>query len=525
LGEKQTLAAAHHLPDRSPPLIEGSVGDALRRAAARFPERPALAWAEGEEVVRLSYAALLAEAERVACWLLERAQPGDRIAIWSRNSVEWVLAEYGCALAGLTIAAWNPAWTDYECEHARDLTTPALVLAGFDTRGVPLIERAQALAPADKVFPLEELRSLVADTASRALPAPSASDLFLIQFTSGTTGRSKGAALSNRSVLNSGGLRAWAAGADETDVWVNPIPMNHVGGAVSMVLSALVSGSCYVVMNRFEAGEQLRMLRQCGGTRTGGVPTMMLALLEHPDWTPGEIAMRTIGSGGTQVPRSLIERLMAAFDAPLLSVYGQSECPMISLTTPKDDAATLAETVGRPAPHTELKICDLTKGRTLEIGEVGEICVRSPYMMEGYFHAPEATAATIDADGFLHTGDLGSLDERGYLRIQGRAREVIIRGGENIYPAEVEDALLGHPDVLSIAVVGVPDERWGQQVGAAVILREGAAPSTAALEAFAATRLAHFKAPRRWIFVEAFPLTPSGKVKKVVVEKMFLEAR
>ena len=501
------------------------MADALRRAAARFPERPALAWAEGEGVARMDYAGLLAEAERVACWLLERAAPGDRVAIWSRNSLEWVLAEYGCALAGLTIAAWNPAWTDFECGHARDLTTPAVVLAGHDTRGVPLVDRARAMAPADNVFPLEDLRSLIAAAAPRPLPAPAASDLFLIQFTSGTTGRSKGAALSNRAALNSAGLRVWAAGADETDVWVNPIPLNHVGGAVSMVLSAVMTGSCYVVMNRFEAGEQLRMLKLCGGTRTGGVPTMMLALLEHPTWTPGSIRMRTIGSGGTQVPRPLIERPMEAFGAPLLSVYGQSECPAISLTTPQDDAATLAETVGRPSPHTELKICDLSTRRTLEVGEVGEICVRSPFIMEGYFRAPEATAATIDADGFLHTGDLGSLDARGYLHIHGRAREVIIRGGENIYPAEIEDALMSHPGVRSIAVVGVPDERWGQQVAAAVQAHEGEPPTAEALEAFAATRLAHFKVPRRWMFVDAFPMTPSGKVRKVEVEKLFLEDR
>ena len=200
----------------------------------------------------------------------------------------------------------------------------------------------------------------------------------------------------------------------------------------------------------------------------------------------------------------------------------QSECPAISATRLADPPDRLAETVGRPLPHTELKITDLQTGKTVRRGEVGEICVRSPIVMEGYFANPDATSATIDSDGFLHTGDLGTLDAEGYLRIHGRAREVIIRGGENIYPAELEDAILQHPDVSAVAVVGVPDERWGQIVGAAIIAREGRAPTAEALEAHAATRLAHFKVPRRWIVVESLPLTPSGKVRKVEVEKLFL---
>jgi fatty-acyl-CoA synthase len=515
---------AHWPADLSAPLIEGTVGEALRRAAARFPQRPALAWAAGEGLATLTWAELLAEAETVAAWLLQRAAPGERVAIWSRNSLEWVLAEYGCALAGLVVAGWNPAWTDFECAHARDLTTPALLLAGHDTRGVPLTERALVLGAEDRVFPLEDLRTLARDAAVGALPEPRASDLFLIQFTSGTTGRAKGASLSHRAALNGAWVRAWGSGVDETDVWVNPSPMSHVGGADSMVLGALVTGACYTVMNRFEPGALLRLMRLAGATRTGGVPTMLLALLEHPDWAPGSIPLRSIGSGGAQVPPSLIERLMREFGCPVLVAYAQSECPMMSSCVPADPRAQLAATVGRPTPHVELKVVDPRTGETVAIGAMGEICVRGPIVMDGYYRMPEATAAVIDADGFLHTGDLGALDAQGYLRIGGRAREVIIRGGENIYPAEVEDALLAHPAVSAVAVVGVPDERWGQIVGAAVQLKPGVeAPSIAALEAHAATRLAHFKTPRRWLFVEAFPLTPSAKIRKLDVEQMFLE--
>lgn len=512
---------AHVLPDRAIPLMEGNIGDALRRAAQRFAERPALAWAGEQGIERMAYGQLLCEVEKVAAWLLERASPGDRIGIWSRNCVEWVLLEYGCALTGMVVASWNPGWTNYECEHARDLTEPALLFVGHDTRGAPLHERAASLAGPERCFPLEQLRELAAGREPAALPHCEPSDLFLIQFTSGTTGRAKGAAISHRAALNGGWLRVAMANADETDVWCNPIPLNHMGGAISMVIGAMTIGSCYIVMHRFEAGEYLRMMRECGATRIGGVPTMILSLVEQGGWMPGSFSIRSIGSGGAQVPRPLIERLMREFDAPVTVTYAQSECPMISATLPSDDAQAVSETVGRPAPHIEVKICSLHTGDTLALGETGEVSVRGPLVMNGYYRMDEATARTIDSDGFLHTGDLGSLDDKGYLRILGRARETIIRGGENIYPAEIEDCLLDHGDVHAAAVVPIPDERWGQVVGAAIQPRAGATPDIAELEAHVATRVAHFKVPRRWLIVDAFPLTPSGKIRKVEVEEMF----
>jgi len=516
-----TGAPAHVLPDKSIPLIEGNIGDALRRAAERFGERPALAWAGADGIEHMSYADLLAESERVAAWLLDHATSGDRIGIWSRNCLEWVLLEYGCALAGMVVASWNPGWTDYECAHARDLTEPALLFVGRDTRGAVLDARATSLAGPERTFPLEDLRAMVAECVPGTMPSPRGSEIFLIQFTSGTTGRSKGAALSHRAALNAGMLRTVLADADESDVWCNPIPLNHMGGAISMVIGAMTVGSCYIVMHRFDASEYLRMMRECGATRIGGVPTMILALTEQPGWTPESFGVRSIGSGGAQVPRPLIERMMREFDAPVIVTYAQSECPMISATLPSDSAEAVSETVGRPAPHVEVKICSLQDRKMLSIGETGEVCVRSPLVMNGYYRMEDATAQTIDAEGFLHTGDLGSLDEAGYLHIQGRAREIIIRGGENIYPAEIEDALLTHPDVLAAAAVPIADERWGQVVGAAIQPREGRRPNSTELEAHVADRIAYFKVPSRWLMVDSFPLTPSGKIRKVEVMEMF----
>ena len=515
---------AHWQPDTSAALLECSLGDALLRSARRYPDRPALVWAEGDGLAAMSYARMAREATRIAHWLLDLAHPGDRIAVWSRNSVEWALLEFGCALAGMVVASWNPGWTDFECEHARDLTSPALLLVGHDTRGLCLQERAMALGKGIPVFPLADLRLFSASAPDLALPTPVPDDLFLIQFTSGTTGRAKGAALSHRNVVNAAWLRAQACKADETDVWVNPSPLNHMGGSVTMLPGAIVTGGCYVVMPRFDPGEFLRLMRLARATRIGGVPTMLIALLEHPDWQPGSVQLRSLGAGGAQVPQPLIERLMREFAAPVLVSYAQSECPIITSSTPGDDPELLAQTVGRCAPHVELKVVDITSGATVSPGERGEICVRGPMVMQGYYRMAEATAATIDADGFLHTGDLGTLDAQGFVRIGGRARDVIIRGGENIYPAEVEDAVLLHPAVSEVAVVGVPDDRWGQQVAAAVLCRAGQLVSPSELEARVATRLAHFKVPRIWRFVESLPHTPNGKVSKLAVERMFLSA-
>ncbi len=515
-------ALAHIPADTSVDILSGTIGDALRRTVSRFPERRALVWPSGNGIGTLTYAQLLDEAELVASWLLERAAPGDRIAIWSHNSVEWILVEYGCALAGMVVASWNPAWTDFECDHARELTMPTLMLAGHDTRGAPLLDRAVAIVGAKKVHPLEELRALTAATVPGSLPEVQSADLFLIQFTSGTTGKAKGAAMSHRTALNGAWLRVLAADVDESDVWINPVPLNHMGGAVSLVIGCMTAGACYVVMTRFDPAEFVALMGQCGATRIGGVPTMIYALLEQPGWAEASRDLRSVGSGGAQVPRPLIERLMQDYGVTVIVAFAQSECPMISATLPGDDPALVAETVGRPIPQVEVKICDPGTGETLRTGDVGEICVRSPVVMDGYYRMPEATAAAIDADGFLHTGDLASLDAAGYIRIHGRARDVIIRGGENIYPAEVEDCLLAHPHVYAAAVVAVPDDYWGQIVGAAIQLREGSPATIEELAAHAGSRLAHFKVPRHWQFVECFPLTPSGKIRKVEVEVLFV---
>ncbi len=510
------------VPDTSLPLIDVSIAEHLRHQAETFPDRPALIWDDGG-VRTLDYRQLLAAVEALAVELAGLADPGDRIAVWSANSPQWVILECACALSATVVTGFNTAWSDAEVSHALDLTAPKALFVAEDNRGVDLRPRAARLAGARSHCQVIDLAGVETEAApsgaARVLPRPGPDDAFLIQFTSGTTGRAKGAVLSHRTVLNAGYFRAVAVGADPTDVWVNPSPLHHMGGSVSMVFAAFSTGGCYVVLPRFSPAYQVDLMRRVGATRTGGVPTMLYALLEVPGFEEVLKSIRSVGLGGTSVAPSLVERLQS-YGANVSISYGQSECPAVSNTPDWADAETAASTVGTITSHTELRLLG-PDGSPVGPGRIGEVCVRSPFTMIGYHDMPEATAQTIDPEGFLHTGDLGSLDERGLLRIQGRVREMIIRGGENIYPIEVEDVLLRHPAVEAVAVIGTPSERWGEEVAAVVRPAPGLAVTAEELEAHAGSALAHFKVPRQWRFVESFPLTASGKIRKVELGALF----
>ena len=505
-------------PQTAQPLLDGTIGDQLRRQAARLADRPALVWApQGalDTIQTLTYRELLHAVESAAADIARHAQAGDRVALWAANSPEWVVIELASALAGTVLTPFNTAWTDDEVEHALSLTSPQALYVGPDNRGVDLSPRASDLvASTDGCVTIDiDSVSTHPDPVTFDCPRVLPDDAFLIQFTSGTTGRAKGATLSHRAALNAGFIRAKTIGADETDVWLNPIPLHHVGGSVVIVLGALASGGCYVVMPRFDPVAQVAIMRVTGTTRTGGVPTMFYALLDTSAGDEAMSSVRSVGLGGTSVPPSLVERIQS-YGATVSLAYAQSECPMVTQSDPAGDAAHVATTVGVPVPHTELRIVG-SDGRIAPRGEVGEVCVRSPLTMLGYWDMPEATSEVFDDEGFLHTGDLGSIDDHGVVRIHGRAREVIIRGGENVYPFEVEDVLLRHPAVSAAAVIAAPSERWGEEVAAVVQLTKPDAATPDELMAHAAKTLAHFKVPRHWRFVDAFPMTASGKIRKV----------
>jgi fatty-acyl-CoA synthase len=505
--------------DRSSPILDTTVGDVLRAAAGRAPDRAALI--AGDQ--QWTYSQLNHEAERVARSLSSRFTPGDRIAVWAGNSPDWILLEFAAALAGLTLVMVNPAYQADEVAHVLGHSGVSGLFLAEDYRGRSL--RA-VLAQVTEPLPLFDVFGLGEWPAGEAGPLPDVDpdSPAQILYTSGTTGRPKAAVLTHRGLTNNARLAAAAIGWTADDVLVNPMPYFHIAGCGLMVLGLAQSLATHVVMPRFDPGLMLELIEKHRGTVIGGVPTMLTALLAHPSRTRRDLSsMRIALAGGATVPPELIRRVEAAFGVPFVLTFAQTESSCsITMTRPDDAPADRAETLGRPLPQTEVRIASLLTGATVPHGTVGEICTRGYLVMDGYLGDEQATAAAVDWDGWLHTGDLGSMDDRGYLRIAGRIKEMIIRGGENIYPREIESVLLSHPGVAEVAVVGVPDRFWGEVVGA-VVRPSGETPDQASLVDYCRERLAGFKIPACWRFTDAFPLTSTGKVRKDVLSAQFAE--
>jgi fatty-acyl-CoA synthase len=503
----------------------------LRQAAVTWPDRPALVEGVADPAVRRrwTFSALLADAERVARALLARFSPGEHVAVWAPNCAEWVLLEYGAALAGLTLVTVNPAYLAAELAYVlRQSRAVGLVLAP-EYRGrslLAVVDEVRADLPLlREVIPLTEWPAFIASGASaQDLPPVTPDDVAQLQYTSGTTGFPKGALLHHRGLLNNAHLYARRLGAISGDVWLNPMPLFHTAGCVLFTLGPLTTGGTLLLLPGFDPALMLALIEQERVTLTVGAPTMLVALLEHPDLARRDLsALRALTVGGAPVLAELVRRVEAAFGVPLATVFGQTEAsPLITQIGPEDSPEVRATTVGRPLAQTEVKISDPTSGATVPHGTIGEICARGYLVMRGYFDNPEATAAAIDAEGWLHTGDLGALDAEGYCRVEGRLKDMIIRGGENIYPREIEAVLVTHPGVADVAVVGIPDAYWGEVVAAFVRPAAGQAPTEEELFAYCRQHLAGYKTPRHWRFVEQFPQTPSGKVQKFVLREMFL---
>jgi fatty-acyl-CoA synthase len=521
-GSKQRppLAVAHWVPDRSLRLPELSVGGLLRRNAERIGDQPALLWPTGDGLASMSHAVLLAKTERLAHWLLEHVAPGDRVATWTRNALDAVLVHHASALAGTILVPFNPGWADPEAAHALAVASPSILFAGLDGRGQDLAARARALA-SFPVIALTDAPSLAA-RGGRALPAVGVRDPYIIQFTSGTTGRAKGALLSHQAAVLGGWLRPSIEGADEHDVYLNPVPYHHIGGSCAVILGALSLGCPFTVLERYDPAQLASLITPTGATRMGGVPTIWFDLMNHPA-LPADAAVRSVTLGGASVPPALVDQIRRRLGARCAIGYGLSECTIATGTLPDDRPEVLNESVGRPLPHVEVKIVDPASGRLLAPGEVGEIRIRAPTCMIGYWGDPAATAAAFDAEGFLLTGDLASMAADGVCRIHGRARELIIRGGENIYPAEIENVLLDHPAVAMAAVLGLADARLGQKVAAVVVLTPGASVDVATLQRHVVQAVSHFKAPAAWRIVDSLPLTALGKVRKYELAALFDE--
>jgi fatty-acyl-CoA synthase len=377
------------------------------------------------------------------------------------------------------------------------------------------------------VIGFENWDAFCASADGRALPVVDPQAPAQILYTSGTTGQPKAAVLTHRALTNNARLSTEAIGLRPGDTVVNPMPLFHVAGGGLLTLGPVQAGALHVLPPYFHPGLQLELIETYRGTVFGGVPTMLNALLSHPSFATRDLSSVRYGfSGGTSVPADVARRVEAALGVPFMITFAQTESSCsITMTRPDDSPADRAQTLGRPLPQTEVKITDQRTGHTVPPGSIGEICTRGYLVMRGYLDDLAATQAAIDRDGWLHTGDLGSMDDRGFCRIEGRIKEMIIRGGENIYPREIENVLLGHPSVLDAAVVGLSDRFWGEVVGAVIRIRPDVTIDEAGLANYCRAQLAAFKVPVRWLFVDAFPLTATGKIRKDVLSAQLAEAR
>ena len=507
-----------------------TIGDALREAAAASPDRTALIQGVADSGARRQwhYKELLEEAERVARALLTHFEPGERVAVWAPNIPEWVLMEYGCALAGVILVTVNPSYQAEELAYVLNQSRAAGVFLLPEFRGNPMAKHLDAIRGdctelREVVYFSEWDAFLGSGLRERVLPAVSATDACMIQYTSGTTGFPKGALLHHRGLVNNGAHTAAIMGLRDAGVYMGIMPLFHTAGCVLAVLGAVSTKATLVLVEQFEPGLVLELMETYGASGMLGVPTMLIAMLEHPDFQRRDLSsVEAICSGGSTVPAALVRRLEADLDAPFTIVFGQTECsPVACMTRPGDSPDDKAETLGQPMPGVEVKIVDPETGTTLPVGQLGEFCTRGYHVMHEYFDNPEATAAAIDADGWLHTGDLCSMDARGYCKVEGRLKDMIIRAGENIYPREIEELLFRHPSVAEVAVVGLPDDRLGEEIGAFIRPAAGEAVDKDRLFSYLREHLSPQKTPRLWFSVGAFPLTGSGKIQKFALRQQW----
>jgi acyl-CoA synthetase (AMP-forming)/AMP-acid ligase II len=510
--------------DTSDSIDAITVGQALRRAADDAPDVVALVAGTREPYrTRMTYAELLEQAERAARALLERFPAEARVAVWANNILEWVVLEYAAALAGMTIVTVNPALRRGELAHVLGHSRADGVFLLSEYRGNHMADTLREVRPE---LPALREAILFADwerfcgtAGDGALPDVIPDAPAQIQYTSGTTGSPKGAVLHHRGVVNNARLYARRFGLEPGHVLLSPMPLFHTAGCVMSVLGTLAGRGTLVLPPAFDPELCLDLIQSEQVDSMIAVPTMLLGILEHPRFAlTDRTSVRRVLSGGALVPPELVRRVEAEFGASCTIVFAQTEAsPVITQTAPGDEAEDRAETVGRPLPCADVKIADPQSHAPVGIGEIGEICTRGYHVMAEYLDEPEMTASAIDAEGWLHTGDLGSMDARGYCRIEGRLKDMIIRGGENIYPREIEQLLSARADVADAAVVGVPDETWGEQVAAFLRPAPGATLDEEELFRYCREHLAPHKTPRRWVFVDVFPLTASGKVQKHVL--------
>jgi fatty-acyl-CoA synthase len=514
------------------PLLEETIGDNFRRTAATHPDREALV--EVASGRRWTWAELDRDVSAVARGLMGAGiAKGDRIGIWAPNCAEWTLLQYASAEVGAILVNVNPAYRTHELAYAVNQSGLRLLVAASsfktsDYRAMvdevagdcDTLERTVYLDTEDWQDLVSQGESVThADLAER-MASLSPGDPINIQYTSGTTGYPKGATLSHRNILNNGYFTTELINFTERDRLAIPVPFYHCFGMVMGNLGCTTHGATMVIpAPGFDPEITLRTIAEERCTGVYGVPTMFIAMQNHPTFAEHDLStLRTGIMAGSICPVEVMKRCVDDMNMAEVSIaYGMTETSPVSCQTRSDDDLDRrTATIGRVHPHVEIKVVDPVTRETLPRGETGEFCTRGYSVMLGYWKDDEKTAEAIDDDGWMHTGDLAVMREDGYCTIVGRIKDMVIRGGENIYPREIEEFLYGHPDVEDVQVVGVPDEKYGEELCAWIKLREGADRLDAAgVRAYATGKLAHYKIPRYVMVVEDFPMTVTGKIRKV----------
>ncbi|TDL41264.1 AMP-binding protein [Arthrobacter nitrophenolicus] len=553
---------AYTAGDSDVPLLEETIGANFERVVARFPYHDALIEAgpvPGADARRWSYTKLNDDVDRLARGLLALGiGKYERVGIWSPNCAEWTLLQYATAKVGAILVNVNPAYRSHELEFVVKqngmrmlVTAPSdrnsdyvgmarQALAGCpDLRELVFLPAPSGEGPDGGVAPLGAAELTYAEllkgadaVAHSALTARMAEldphDPINLQYTSGTTGFPKGATLTHHNILNNGYAIGELLGYTEHDRVVIPVPFYHCFGMVIGNLNALSHGAATIIPGRgFSPAAALEAVQDFGGTSLYGVPTMFIAELALPDFATYDLStLRTGVMAGSPCPVEVMKRVISDMHMKDVAIcYGMTETsPVSTMTRQGDTLRHRTETVGRTMPRLESQVIDPASGDVLERGEIGELCTRGYAVMAGYWNQPEKTAEAIDADGWMHTGDLALMDDDGYVVIEGRIKDMVIRGGENIYPREIEEFLYTHPAIQDVQVIGVPDEKYGEELMACIILKPGAEPLDAdAVAGFCRGNLAHYKIPRYVEVRDSFPMTVSGKIRKVQMREEAVE--
>ena len=515
------------------PLLGQTIGENLDAAVKRFGDREALV--SCHQGVRYTYAELGEAVDRLGRALLASGlEPGDRLGIWSPNRAEWVLVQYATAKAGIVLVNINPSYRTSELEYA------------LRQSGCRMVVAARAFKSSDYAGMIDEVREGLDDLEQVVLldspeweallaghgPDPDLGDLdadeaINIQYTSGTTGFPKGATLTHHNILNNGHFVGSLLGYSERDRVCVPVPLYHCFGMVMGNLAATSHGACIVLpAEAFEPGAVLDAVQAERCTVLYGVPTMFIAELDHPDFDAYDLtSLRTGIMAGSPCPIEVMKQVIDRMHMEQVTIcYGMTETsPVSTQTAAADSLEKRTQTVGRVHPHLEVKLVDPVTGAVVPRGEPGELCTRGYSVMAGYWNEPDKTAEAIDSARWMHTGDQAVMTDDGYMKIVGRIKDMIIRGGENVYPREIEEFLYSHPDIADVQVVGVPDERLGEEVCAWVIAREGATIDADEVRAFCEGKIAHYKIPRYVRETLEFPMTVTGKVRKVELRERAIE--